>query len=194
MDSVEDYARRWAKQEEEETNSLSEWVKSFRSVLKRRVSKLQYKMSSKATPVLNNKTVASSLSSLHDKYVVVPVDKASNNNAFVCKTYYINCLGLNNNKGNPTYTLTTLSKEEVINNHKSVLQSFRIKTASDFPSLPYIYWIPKLHKNPYKQRYIAGSSNCTTKPLSQKLTKILSTIKDHVQKCCDTAYSRNCVN
>ena len=79
MDLVEDYARRWAKQEEEETNSLSEWVKSFRSVLKRRVSKLQYKMSSKATPVLNNKTVASSLSSLHDKYVVVPVDKASNN-------------------------------------------------------------------------------------------------------------------
>ena len=29
MDSVEDYARRWAKQEEEKTNSLSEWVKSF---------------------------------------------------------------------------------------------------------------------------------------------------------------------
>ena len=198
MDSVEDYARRWASQEEEETNSLSEWVKSFRSLLKRRISKLQHKMSSKAKPVLNSNNVASSLSSLHDKYVVVPVDKASNNIAFVCKTYYINCLldelGLNDNKGNPTYTLTTLSKEEVISNHKSVLQSFRIKTASDIPNLPYIYWIPKLHKNPYKQRYIAGSSNCTTKPLSQKLTKILSTIKDHVQKYCDTAYSRSGVN
>ena len=92
MDSVEDYARRWASQEKEETNSLSEWVKTFRSLLKRRISKLQYKMSSKAKPVLNDINVASSLSSLHDKYVVVPVDKASNNIASVCKTYFINCL------------------------------------------------------------------------------------------------------
>jgi hypothetical protein len=28
------------------------------------------------------------LSSLHDKYVIVPADKASNNIVFVCKSYY----------------------------------------------------------------------------------------------------------
>ena len=60
--------------------------------------------------------------------------------------------------------------------------------------LPYIYWIPKLHKNPYKQRYIAGSSSCSTKALSQKLTKMLSAIKEHLHNYCDTAYSRSGVN
>jgi hypothetical protein len=32
------------------------------------------------------------LSSLHDKYVIVPADKASNNIVFVCKSYYFECL------------------------------------------------------------------------------------------------------
>ena len=31
--------------------------------------------------------------------------------------------------------------------------------------LPLLYWILKLHKCPYKQRFIAGSTKCSTKPL-----------------------------
>ena len=60
--------------------------------------------------------------------------------------------------------------------------------------LPYMYWTPKLHKCPYKQRYIAGSSMCSTKPLSQCLTHILTTIKDGLQKYCETIYSRSGIN
>ena len=40
--------------------------------------------------------------------------------------------------------------------------------------LPSLYWIPKLHKCPFKQRYIAGSAKCFTKPLSKLLTFIYS--------------------
>jgi hypothetical protein len=87
-----------------------------------------------------------------------------------------------------------LTKEEVIDNHKSVLASFGIKSTCDHLSLPYIYWIPKMHKIPYKQRYIAGSSNCTTKTLSVILTKILSTIKKHLQQYCETMYSTSGIN
>ena len=39
--------------------------------------------------------------------------------------------------------------------------------------LPYIYWIQKMHKNPYTHRFIAGSSKCSTKPLSILLTNCL---------------------
>jgi hypothetical protein len=39
----------------------------------------------------------------------------------------------------------------------------------DKQELPYHLWIPKLHKNLYLQRYIAGSSKCSTKPLSQHI-------------------------
>ena len=60
--------------------------------------------------------------------------------------------------------------------------------------LPYLYWIPKLHKTPYKERYIAGSSTCSTKELSIHLTKILSAVKEGQQKYCETVYSRSGIN
>jgi hypothetical protein len=43
---------------------------------------------------------------------------------FVCKSHYIDCLikelGIDNSLGNPTYTPTTLTKEEILDNHRSV--------------------------------------------------------------------------
>ena len=51
--------------------------------------------------------------------------------------------------------------------------------------------IPKMHKNPFKHRFIAGSSKCSTKPLSILLTKLLTHIKQGLQKYCETAYSRS---
>ena len=49
-------------------------------------------------------------------------------------------------------------------------------------------------KNPYKHRFIAGSSKCSTKPLSILLTKLLTLIKQGLQKYCETAYSRSGIN
>ena len=82
----------------------------------------------------------------------------------------------------------------MLDNHKSVLTSFGIQSNSEELDLPYIYWIPKMHKDPYKHRFIAGSSRCSTKPLSILLTKLLTHIKQGLQKYCETAYSRSGVN
>ncbi|MCU7801424.1 MAG: hypothetical protein KZQ70_15165, partial [gamma proteobacterium symbiont of Lucinoma myriamae] len=198
MDSVEDYARRWAKLEEVEENTLSEWVKAVRSLVKARISRLQKTMSTKTKSVFSDPDVVSELSTIHDSYVVVPADKASNNIVFVCKAHYCNCLkeelGINSTQGNPTYTRTSFSKDEILDNHKSVLSSFGITCSEEDLELPFLYWIPKLHKNPYKQRYIAGSAKCSTKPLSIVLTKILTAVKEGLQKYCSTAYSRSGVN
>ena len=51
-----------------------------------------------------------------------------------------------------------------------------------------------MHKNPYKHRFIAGSSKCSTKPLSILLTKLFTHIKQGLQKNCETSYSRSWVN
>ena len=51
-----------------------------------------------------------------------------------------------------------------------------------------------MHKDPYKHRFIAGSSNCSTKPLSSLLTKLLTHNKQGLQKYCETAYSRSGIN
>ena len=82
----------------------------------------------------------------------------------------------------------------MLDNHKSVLTSFGIETSDDELDLPYIYWIPKMQKSPYKHRFIAGSSKCSTKPLSILLTKLLTHIKQGLQKYCETAYSRSGIN
>ena len=115
-----------------------------------------------------------------------------------CKTHYINCLmeelGLNTMTGNPTYNLTAMSKVEILQNHNSVMLTFGISLPEEDIDLPKLYWIPKLHKNPYKQRYIAGSAKCSTKPLSQILTRILTAVKEGLQKYCGTAYARSGVN
>ena len=46
----------------------------------------------------------------------------------------------------------------------------------------------------YKHRFIAGSSKCSTKPLSILLTKLLTRIKQGLQKYCETSFSRSGVN
>ena len=71
---------------------------------------------------------------------------------------------------NPTYNLTAMSKDEILQNHQSVMLIFGISLPAEDIELLKMYWIPKLHKNPYKQRYIADSAKCSTKPLSQILT------------------------
>ena len=49
-------------------------------------------------------------------------------------------------------------------------------------------------KNPYKHRFIAGSSKCSTKLRFIILTKLLTHIKQGLQKYCETAYSRSGIN
>jgi len=84
MDSVEDYTRKWAKQEEVKLNTVTHSGK--------KIGKLSRSMGSKVRSMFNNKGVVDNLTDLHTKYVVVPADKASSNIVFVCKTYYIECL------------------------------------------------------------------------------------------------------
>ena len=50
--------------------------------------------------------------------------------------------------------------------------------------LPTMYWLPKLHKRPYKARFIANSSSSTTTELSKLLTSCLTAIKSHAVRLC----------
>ena len=197
MDACEAYARRWAKKEDVELDTLSEWIRSIGDVLKRRIQRLKHSINTRHESIFSDPDVRE-LSRLHENFVIVPADKASNNYTFVCKRYYVDILieelGLHLLPGNPTYNLTDFSASEVLDNHKSVLTSFGLQTTDEELDLPYIYWIPKMHKNPYKHRFIAGSSKCSTKPLSILLTKLLTYIKQGLPKYCETAYSRSGVN
>ena len=49
-------------------------------------------MSTRCKSMFNIPAVVDELADIHDKYAIVPADKASNNIVFVCKAHYINCL------------------------------------------------------------------------------------------------------
>ena len=149
--------------------------------------------------VLDQPDVKDTLYMLHANYVSVPIDKAANNVIDVCKKYYINTLvkesGINNvNSNNPTYIIIDDSFEAIVKSHSQFISSVGLEMSEEDQNLPYLYRTPKLHRSPYKHRFIAGSSKCTTKDLSCLLTKLLSTIKDGLVMYCNTKASRNGVN
>ena len=142
-----------------------------------------------------------SLRRLHDVFfVLVPSDKAANNVIVVCKRYYIETLikelGINttNISPNSTYIPSTDSFDEILKSHCKFIESVRLEMSEEDKNLPYLYWTPKLHKGPFKHRFIAGSSKCTTKYLSCLLTKVLTTVKDGLIRYNNTKTSRNGVN
>jgi hypothetical protein len=55
MDSVEDYASQWAKREKEDLDTLSEWVKSVRSLIQIRIKKLSGSMSTRSKSICMTK-------------------------------------------------------------------------------------------------------------------------------------------
>jgi hypothetical protein len=109
MDSVENYARQWTKREKEDLETLSEWMRSVRSLIQIIIFfKISGSMGTRSTSIFKDPNVVRHMSLFHDKYVIVSVDKAPNNIVFVCKSHYIDCLikelGIDNSLGNPTYT------------------------------------------------------------------------------------------
>ena len=72
MDAVEDYARRWIKREvdqDPELESLSDWVRTIRSLVQGRIHKLKNCVNSRPKSVFKDQEAVKCLSS-HDKYII----------------------------------------------------------------------------------------------------------------------------
>ena len=182
-----------------ELKYLSEWKDQLKELVADRISDLKGHFKSPKCKVLDQPDVKDALHKLHANYVLVPADKAANNVIIVCKKYYIDTLvkelGINNvNINNPTYIPIDDSFETIMKSHNQFITSVGLEISEEDQNLPYLYWTPKLHKSPYKHRFIASSSKCTTKDLSCLLTKVLSTKKDGLVRYCNTKTSRNGVN
>ena len=137
---------------------------------------------------------------LQQKYVLVPADKAGNSINFVCKYYYIHTLmeelGINSGSTiNSTYEKQDVIVDEIMRTHTTTLENiFHITLQQKEKNLPKIYWIPKLHKTPYKARFIAGSSSCTTTKIPKLITECLKLVKSHCTSYCKTILERTGVN
>ena len=70
-----------------------------------------------------------------------------------------------------TYEHNRLYETSIVDRHRCYMAAkFGLFVDEDHSKLPTIYWLPKLHKQPYKSRFIANSSSYTTTELSILLT------------------------
>ena len=69
-----------------------------------------------------------------------------------------------------------------------------VKANENQDKVAMLYWLPKIHKNTYKARFIANSSYCTTTEFSKLLTSRLTAVKKHVIKYCEKAFERSSKN
>ena len=85
----------------------------------------------------------------------MPADKAANNVVFVCQLHYINTLKQELN-GTKTYETTSIDEKSVVYSHSNELPNkFAVDVKERQDRLPTMNWLPKLHKRPYKARFIA---------------------------------------
>ena len=64
-------------------------------------------------------------------------------------------------------------------------KELKIQVDDKQQQLPILFGIPKMHKKPSKQRFIAASHCCTTKPVSALITKCLKLVQQAHKIYCD---------
>ena len=98
----------------------------------------------------------------------------------------------NFNNGTKAYEETSKDEKSVVYSHSNEIpNTFAVDVKEHQDRLPTMYWLPELHKRPYKVRCIANSSSCTTTEISKLLTSCLTATKAKVIKYCETVYERS---
>ena len=89
-------------------------------------------------------------------YVLVPADKAANNVVIVCRLHYINTLKQKLN-GTKAYEETSINEKSVVYSHSNEIPNkYPLDVKERQNRLPTMYWLPNLHKRPYKAWFIAN--------------------------------------
>ena len=140
-----------------------------------------------ANPILSDAHNIQDLKDIQYRFVIVPVDKASNNVSFVCKSFYKHILKEEIMKWD-NFAPSNYTEKGIISKYTHLLSSYNIKdTFSNF--IPFLYWIPKFHKQPIASRFISYGRHTAPNTLSKvigvglsNLLKLRSTISKNQYK------------
>jgi hypothetical protein len=133
-------------------------------------------------------------------FIITPVDKAGSNYSFCCEKHYYKIMmdelgiSLQNGRilclGNETYKPIANTEAQIINKHTEKLRNFNLAQKEENNTLPLIYAIPKMHKSPYKFRFISGAKKSSAKQLSVVLLNALKLIRTHFHNYCNMIKTR----
>ena len=157
-----------------------EWTNNVKVKTDEGMSHLTNKLyANKHGDCLSSPDVKNALDNIHKDFAELPIDKATANISLVCKRFYasiiIRELGLDNNSSTDAYNgAGGLSANDVIDKN---IRDLKIKFGID--NIPIenhrllnMYWMPKMHKNPIKARFIIASHKYSIKPLARAITSI----------------------
>ena len=147
---------------------MNEWATLLINKVKEKIKRIQHNKVQRhfsnpiVKKVLNREDVKKELSTLHKEFVLLPTDKAQNNISIVCKKFFIDSLlkevnfGLKELKDqkSSTYESVNLDKKEIIAKHQDFSNLFNIHTEENRLFLPFLFWTPKMHKQPIKQIHL----------------------------------------
>jgi len=169
-----------------DVNKFDDWVQTILQLVDNKISLLENRIE-----VVDHHSVFENFSSkrcleeLQHNYIMVPIDKASNNVAFVCKRYYaiiiLNELGFYNTPSTTYEPVITPLSDLIAQQIKTLEDNFRITTTDGFKDIPLIYCLPKMHKTPIKFRFIIASKFCVTKQLSKYVAVVFSHILQQIE-------------
>ena len=127
----------------------------------------------KVNQVLKREDVVEYLENLHKNFVLVPIDKAGNNIAIICKRYYVEVILKEIGEietGNDTYQKIEKNVSEIVEENVMYSKHLGLEVEETEKDLPSMYWIPKMHKDPPSARFIIASKQCSTKKNSKAVS------------------------
>ena len=122
------------------------------------------------------------LKKLQRVLTLVPADKAANNTIFVCKRLYCHVLRTETQRSDGAYHSVPESAESIVESHTLALTRFGLTTDSN---LPFLFWLPKMHKSPPSHRFISAAGICSTRLASAVLSKLLACVHSTIRKLND---------
>ena len=191
-DALQTYCKHWSKKEGVGMHALNDWKNEFLRVIDIRIDNFtKHPRLYKQPPSRSVKSLKTKMEKLHRIYVFAPADGAESDVIIVWERRCVEVLE-GELDSTSTYVPARLTKDQLLVHHINTLTKINVKI--DKCELPTFYWLPKLHKRPYKLSFISNSSNCSTTIFSKHITSALTAVKDHVMKYSETAFSNSNVN
>ena len=122
----------------------------------------------------------------HFAYALFTIWRTESDCAMFCLLHYIYInrllqeVGLSTASSN-TYILENVLAEDIVKTNVDLCKSRGLDISASLESLPFMYWIPKMHYSPSRTRFIVGSSSCSTKPMSKVISTIFKKIFKQIE-------------
>ena len=167
------------------SENMTAWISTVMEKVDAKIALLKRKLNpQKTNPILKQPDVITYLEELHQKFVLVPIDKAANNVAIICKKHYVDVIlkevGFSASV-TETYKPASKSKDEIIDDGITYSKKLGLESNDKNTELPVMYWTPKMHKNPSGCRFIIASKTCSTKPISKSVSSAFKLIYKQVE-------------